>query len=61
MTDQPEYPGAPRWVKVAAAIIVVLILILLALLVLGGPGGHGPGQHLSLKPGAVPVAGFGGG
>ena len=49
MTDRPEYPGAPPWVKVAAAIAAVVVLILLLLLLLRGSG-HGPGRHLSAEP-----------
>lgn len=43
-----EYPGAPRWVKVAG--IVALVVVLLAILVLiFGPGDHGPGRHASFS------------
>lgn len=61
MMDEPEYPGAPRWVKVAAGTAVVLILILLVLLLLKSPGGHAPGRHLSLTAAAVTFAPLGGG
>lgn len=41
----------PRWVNIA--LIVGAVLLLLAILSLlgvlpGGPGGHGPGRHVSL-------------
>lgn len=58
MADRPEYPGAPRWVKVAGAIAVALILILLLLLLLRDPAGHGPGRHLSLESGVEVGAAF---
>ncbi len=47
-----EYPGIPRWVKVAGIIVIGLILLVVVLLLVGsalglhapsgGPGGHGP-------------------
>jgi len=42
----PDLPttGAPRWVKVSAAIAVVAALLVVALLLTGG-GSHGPGRH----------------
>jgi hypothetical protein len=61
MTDSPEYPGTPRWVRIAAALALVLILILIALLLLGGPEGHGPARHLSVDGRTVGMGGSGGG
>lgn len=37
-------PGAPRWVKVFAAVVVALVLLLAVMLMMGG-GDHGPGRH----------------
>ena len=37
--------GAPRWVKVFAAIVLALALLVVIVLLAGGAGGHGPGQH----------------
>ena len=37
--------GAPRWVKVFAAIVLALALLIVIVLLAGGVGGHGPGQH----------------
>lgn len=39
------YPGAPRWVKVAAIAAAAVVLLLVLLMVLNG-GRHGPGRHL---------------
>ena len=37
--------GAPRWVKVFAAVVLALALLVVIVLLAGGVGGHGPGQH----------------
>ena len=39
-----EYPGMPRWVKVAGIITVGLVLLVVVVLLIGG-GNHGPGRH----------------
>ncbi len=44
MADPPDYPGAPRWVKVSGIIGGALVLFAL-ILILGGGGRHGPGRH----------------
>lgn len=61
MPEPPTYPGAPRWVKIAAAIAVLALLVLLLLLLVRGPGEHGPGRHFSVAPGmsAGPIVGHG--
>jgi hypothetical protein len=51
-TDRvPRHHTRPRWVKVAM-IIGAVLLLLAVLSLLGvlprGPGGHGPGRHISL-------------
>lgn len=51
MTDQPPYPGTPRWVKVSVVIIIVLLLLVAFAIVTGLGGPHGPGRHLT--PGAA--------
>lgn len=44
MTDAPEYPGLPRWVKVSALVVAGLILLaVVAAFLLGGE--HGPMRH----------------
>lgn len=44
-----ELMGAPRWVKVFVIVAIVLaVLVVIVLLAGGGPGGHGPGRHMSL-------------
>lgn len=60
MTDNPAEPerparhdaeatvGAPRWVKLFSTIVIIAILLLVILLLTRGPGGHGPGRHLSV-------------
>ncbi|MFE9842065.1 hypothetical protein [Streptomyces goshikiensis] len=37
----------PRWLKVIAIVAAVLVALFVILLVTGGPGGHGPGRHMS--------------
>lgn len=47
-TDRELTTGAPRWVKVFAIIALVLAVLVVSLLLAGGgPGGHGPGRHMS--------------
>lgn len=46
MADPAEYPGTPRWVKIAGLIVLgVIVIAIIAALVLGGD--HGPGRHMS--------------
>lgn len=47
MAAQSPYPGPPRWVKIAGAILGLLILLAAVLMVFGIGGPHGPGRHLS--------------
>ncbi|HZA93268.1 MAG TPA: hypothetical protein VE420_11630 [Gemmatimonadales bacterium] len=52
MTNRPQYPGTPRWVKVSGIIVIVLVLLVVVVLLVAtalglhtpsvGPGGHGP-------------------
>lgn len=46
-----DYPGMPRWVKVAIALIIALVLLAVILKVTGGANGHGPGRHMSARAG----------
>jgi hypothetical protein len=41
-----EYPGMPRWVKLAGIIALVLILLVVVVMVAGVGGQHGPGRHM---------------
>lgn len=50
MADLPPYPGAPRWVKVAAIIVGVVALLVVVLIVAGGR--HGPGRHFQTNSNA---------
>jgi hypothetical protein len=43
MVDPPQYPGAPRWVKIAGAIAVAVVVALAVMALI--KGGHGPHQH----------------
>ena len=46
MAELAEYPGMPRWVKIAGIVaLVVIVLAVAAALLLGGE--HGPGRHMS--------------
>lgn len=42
MPDSSEYPGAPRWVKVAGIIVLVLVLVFAVVHI----SGHGIGNHM---------------
>lgn len=53
MADSPRYPGTPRWVKVFGIIGLIVVLLVIILLLTKGPGGHGPGRHLSFGLAAV--------
>lgn len=58
MADSPRYPGIPRWVKVFGIIGLVVVLLVIILLFTRGPGGHGPGRHLSSgEAAALTIAG----
>jgi hypothetical protein len=46
MAEIPPYPGAPRWVKIFAAVAFVLFLAGVALLITGLGGPHGPDRHM---------------
>jgi hypothetical protein len=48
--------GTPRWVKVFGSIVLVVVLLLAILLLIQGPGGHGPGRHISFGDSAVQAA-----
>lgn len=39
--------GPPRWVKVFGIIVALVVLVFVILLLTKGPGGHGPGRHIS--------------
>jgi hypothetical protein len=42
--DGGQYPGMPRWVKIAAIVAIVLVAVAIgAMLLLGGE--HGPRMH----------------
>jgi hypothetical protein len=50
MTEQPSYPGIPRWVKVSGIVVIVLILLVAVVFAFDiggkhGPEQFGPGQH----------------
>ncbi|MGI0526668.1 hypothetical protein ABY43_21175 [Rhizobium giardinii] len=47
MSDQPTYPGMPRWVKISGIVLVATILLAVILMASGIGGRHGPGRHLS--------------
>ena len=42
MPDSSEYPGAPRWVKVAGIIVLALVLVFAVVHI----SGHGIGDHM---------------
>lgn len=46
MTDQPHYPGAPRWAKVFALIFAAVALLFFVMLFTRGPN-RGHGVHTS--------------
>ena len=41
-----DYPGMPRWVKLAGIVALALVLLVVVLMVAGVGGQHGPGRHL---------------
>lgn len=43
MTQSPEYPGAPRWVKIAGILAAVVVVVLVIAALVGS--GHGPQRH----------------
>ena len=45
MRPDREYPGTPRWVKVAGIIVIILILLVVVVLLTGVGSDHGPGRH----------------
>jgi hypothetical protein len=55
MADPTSYPGVPRWVKVSATICAVLVLCVVVLILVGGPGQHGPGRHMSSSQATEPT------
>lgn len=46
MSDPSEYPGAPRWVKIAGMVAVALALLVAFIVFTGVGGGHGPSRHM---------------
>ena len=56
MADPPPYPGAPRWVKLAAVVAGVFAL-LIAVLMFAGGGRHGPGRHMPSDQTTAPHSG----
>jgi hypothetical protein len=48
MSDPPQYPGAPRWVKIVGVIAIVVVTALAVVVLL--KGGHGPHQHFGAPP-----------
>ena len=40
MADPPPYPGAPRWVKVSAAVLGLLLLVAVIVTHAGGGAGR---------------------
>lgn len=43
VTESPEYPGAPRWVKIAGIVAAVVVVVLVIAALVGS--GHGPQRH----------------
>lgn len=41
-----DYPGIPRWVKIAGIVVASLVLLALVVVITGIGGPHGPGRHL---------------
>ena len=46
MADPPDYPGAPRWVKIAGAVAVGSALLVALIFFTGVGGSHGPGRQM---------------
>ncbi len=64
MADRPIDPtthdggpptGAPRWVKVSAAMALIVVVIVVVLMATGG-GEHGPGRHSGSDDQGAPSA-----
>lgn len=53
MSEKPDYPGVPRWVK--ALIVAAVVLLLVALVAMFSGGGHGPGRHFKSNPAPQPA------
>lgn len=51
--DTGSGTGTPRWVKVFAIIALAVIVLFVVLLLTKGPGGHGPGRHISIGDSGV--------
>ena len=45
MAEPAEYPGMPRWLKIAGIVAIVVIVLGIAAAFLMG-GEHGPGRHM---------------
>jgi hypothetical protein len=46
MSEQPQYPGTPRWVKASGIVVGILALLVVVVVAAGVGGPHGPGRHL---------------
>lgn len=44
MTDQPSYPGLPRWVKISGIVVLVLVMLVAIIVAFDIGGQHGPDQ-----------------
>lgn len=51
--DRQAPPGAPRWVKIAAAIALIAVVMIAVMLLFGAD--HGPGRQTSGGAGADPA------
>ena len=45
MAEPREYPGTPRWVKIAGVTFAVLAVLFVVMAISGLGGEHGPGRH----------------
>jgi hypothetical protein len=54
MTRPPEYPGAPRWVKLVGAVAAALVVLALVIVLTGIGGPHGPTRHMRSGPAEIP-------
>lgn len=43
MPQTPQYPGAPRWVKVAGIVAAIVVVVVVIAALVGS--GHGPQRH----------------